>query len=505
MGSKSIPTLIITTLVVIIGSIFLGIAAGKQDFTSTGVFVVALVALAAFAGLNKNIWIIIPAFTLWSGSITFLPIPFSLANIMVGFAVFTVFILYSTRRISLSFKFDSFDIFILFLLIILVLGYVRNPVGFASLTGGSKVGGRPYAEFIIAMLGYILLSSLDVRKDFTEKLPLLIIITSSVLLVGGAVAFFLPTTGIYLFQIYSGFSPNAKELIDPYGVSESIGRAGFVRPFAFSVVAFALAAKSPLKVVFSLSFFHSLCFYIGTIGALLSGYRGSIIQVGVMFIFSCWLWLRGIGLIGCAIITLLAISSAIFVQEIYPLPERLQRPLAMLPGSWDDKVLMDTENSTEWRIGMWTQVVEGDVVKNWWIGDGFGFPRAEFEYYSKLNKLGMLTPEMLAEYYVLTGGLHSGPLSSLKYVGWLGFIIFISLSTLLAVKYYKLWKMMRKKMGVSDKLTITVGFFALFSVYFPIKFAFIYGQFDKDAAALLISLGIYKMLEKLCLKSTDKP
>ncbi|MGC6582158.1 MAG: hypothetical protein ACON4K_07525 [Akkermansiaceae bacterium] len=500
MESSKLLTISLTSAVVIIGSIFLGTAAGTQDLTTTGGFIVAIVAIAAFFGLGKRVWILIPTFAAWSGKITLLPIPFSVANIVIGFAVFTMLTQVAANKVRLNYKPDGLDIWILLLAAILAAGFFRNPVGLASFTGGAMVGARPYVEILIGVAGYLFLSTFSADAKSCQKLPVYIIGTSMLLALGGIIAFFIPSAGFVLYNFYSDFSPNFSELRNPYENSDSVGRAAFVRPLAYSLAAWAVASKSPIKLVLPLPFKHSMALYFAALAALISGFRSSILQIAFTFLIGCWIWLRGIGLIGSIAVGLLVISSAIIIQDFYPLPERIQRSLSMLPGNWSQKVILDAEGSTEWRLEMWKVILEGDSVKNQWIGDGFGFPRAELEYYGALQASGQLPPEQLAEYFLMTGGVHSGPLSALKFVGWLGLGVFIFFSVMVSLRYAKLWRVAREQKGITDPLAIAIGFFALLAIYFPIKYVAIYGAFDVDAPRILVLAGMLRLFEKVVEK-----
>src|SRR5690606_25471702 len=115
----------------------------------------------------------------------------------------------------------------------------------------------------------------------------------------------------------------------------------------------------------------------------------------------------------------------------------------------------------------------------------------ELAYYSELQKKGKITPEQLADYYLMTGDLHSGPLSAIKFVGVVGLVCFVVLSIVISIKYVKLWRFAKGHEAKSS-----VGYYAIYSCYFPIVYIFVYGAFQTDLPSLIVSAGLLKLLDR---------
>lgn len=503
MNTQKTITLAIVMFMVILGSIFLGSAVGREDTMTAIIAVSVIFVIVIFVGLGDNIWVLVPVFAIWSGQIPLLPLPFSVSNLAVGFGVFAWFLALATRRQEWSFTVQRVDWFLLVTVIILGLGYLRNPIGVAAISNGSNVGARPYIEIAIALAGYVMLASQSARLSVVERLPKWSIISAGVIGIGGLVAFVIPPVGLVLYQFYTGFAPNMSDVLDPYGGSDAVGRTAFVRPFAFASAAFVGAVCSPVRLIAPRYWGYLFLFTLACGFALVSGFRSALVAVGFYFVFSTWLWMRGIGLFACFALAILSLGAVTITHQFVPLPERIQRTLSFIPGDWDRAVIEDAEGSTEWRIEMWETVMEGDSIKNWWIGDGFGFPRSELEYFSFLQRTNTATPEQIAEYYVITGDLHSGPLSAIKYVGIVGLILFVILSVYIAARFAKLW---RETMlyGTSRKLQVTIGYFAILSAYVPVKFLFIYGAYSNDLSPLILSAGMLRLLTSVSRKHFEE-
>lgn len=492
MNAKSIFLAVIGVFVILFGSLFVGMAVGTSDFETLVGLGALLAAIVPFAVLGKRVWMLIPVFAAWSGSIMLLPIPFSVSNIAVGFAVACWGLLVVTRRVRLSYHFNSLDVWLLALVLLLLAGYARNPVGVAALASGGNVGARPYFEVFMALCGYVMLASQSVPANVLRKLPIAVVISGFVVAVGGTIAFFLPQVGIYMYQFYSGFMPDVREL-NPTLMSnpESIGRAEFLLPFALALSLYLFATRPPLLNVSPFKPFQLFGLMVAGSLILLSGFRNAIGAIGIYFIIGMILWWRGPGLVICGVMAILGISLIAGVQSAYPLPERIQRPLSFLPGNWDASVVRSAQDSNEWRFDMWREIFEGNIIKNWWIGDGFGFAASELAYYGELQMTGQITSQQLADYYLMTGDLHSGPLSTLKFAGGIGVVLFTLLTLVIAWRFIKLWSRVKH-----TPLAFPVAFYAIGACYFPIKFVFIFGAFKGDLPTLIIMAGMLRMFEK---------
>ena len=486
-------TLALTLLVVIIGSIFLGSAVGQNDLSTAIIAVAVLGVLITVIALGESIWVIIPVLAAWSSGVPLLPLPFSVANLAIMLAVGFWFLSVATRRQQWSFKSDRIDFVLVLTVILLMVGYFRNPIGLSSLASGGNIGGRPYVETAVALVAYLILAGQQAKGSLIEKLPRWIITSAGVLAVGGGVAAFIPQAGIVLYQFYSGFLPDMGELLDPYGEREGVGKSGYLRPLAFALAAYVVARCSPIRLMRPENFWLLAILAFATVLAALTAYRSALIAVGFYFVAASWLWLRGLGLILCGFLGVLFVAALISLQSFVPLPEKVQRSFAFLPGNWDQRVEREAEGSVDWRVEMWEDVIYGDNIKNWWIGDGFGFPQSEVEYYGYLQRTKQISPQQLAEYYLITGGLHSGPLSAAKFVGVIGGLLYLVLSFMVIAGYLKLWKMLAGYDSL-NRLRVSVAFFGITAFYIPFKFVFIYGAYQNDLGPLIVSAGLYRLI-----------
>jgi len=95
------------------------------------------------------------------------------------------------------------------------------------------------------------------------------------------------------------------------------------------------------------------------------------------------------------------------------LPYAVQRSLAFLPVPIDPVVRFDTQGSTEWRLGMWRDVLP-QIPQYLLLGKGYGFSGTE--QYHMMNGL---------EAVELVGDYHNGPLSVIIPFGIFGSMSFV--------------------------------------------------------------------------------
>lgn len=91
---------------------------------------------------------------------------------------------------------------------------------------------------------------------------------------------------------------------------------------------------------------------------------------------------------------------------------------------------------------------------------------------------------------MISGGVHSGPVTAIRYVGYVGLLLFLILAILVAVHAARLIRRSR------DTPYFTLALFlGIPSVWFPVHYVFIFGAFETDLPTLIITIGMQKMLE----------
>jgi hypothetical protein len=86
--------------------------------------------------------------------------------------------------------------------------------------------------------------------------------------------------------------------------------------------------------------------------------------------------------------------------------------------------------------------------------------------------------------------VHSGPVSAIRYVGYVGLAIFLILAGLVARRAVRLIRRSENTPFFPLALFIGIG-----AVAFPVSFLLIFGQYGEDLANLIVGIGMQQMLE----------
>jgi hypothetical protein len=104
------------------------------------------------------------------------------------------------------------------------------------------------------------------------------------------------------------------------------------------------------------------------------------------------------------------------------------------------------------------------------------------------------------ENFMITGSFHSGPLSSIKYIGIVGLCLYYPLMCYMAVLAWRLCIRARgtKAFGLALFVGIPV-------IYEPFNFVFVFGGLDSNYTQLLFWAGLINMTQRYVasLKPTD--
>jgi len=247
----------------------------------------------------------------------------------------------------------------------------------------------------------------------------------------------------------------------------------------------SLRILSPLRPRF---YFVVLGFFC----ILLSGFRGAFVGVCALFAISVWLH-RGTRsfLITCTVGGLLALALAMGQGRLYNLPFSAQRALTFLPGHWDPVVVLDAEMSSQGRFDWWRHAIEEHQIKDWWFGDGFGATVSDLMVASQHGG------EAMAE---VTGSLHSGPLTAIRYVGIFGLVLFYAIAITAAVYACRCARQCKGTL-----LQPVAIYLAIQLVWFPVDYTLIFGAYNEDMPQVIFLVGLLRVVMRMAerVKSTS--
>jgi len=373
--------------------------------------------------------------------------------------------------------------------------FLRNPVGFWAMQS-SMVGGRPYFEIALAFAAFLILSRVQISDHIARIFPFFFIIPAWTVGLLDSFTRLFPQFSQPLSMMYSGVGGRGVG-----GAIEQEARIGETRldslQWAGSSTVLALCAKyNPTTLISPIYPFRALLLGLGMLAIFLSGFRSVILFAMVALLLSAILrgnlkdlWLAGAALL-VGLVTLITVQGSLL-----QLPLTVQRTLAWLPGDWSEEAKSLGDDSTRWRVEMWQWAWNDDrILKDRIWGQGFGLSLDDMSLIAASMMAGQGGASLLGgsdrENFMITGTFHSGPLSTIKYIGVVGLVLYYLLMCYMAVLAWKLCKRARGTKALSVAL-----FFGIPIIYEPFNFVVVFGALDSGYPQTLFWAGLLKMTE----------
>jgi hypothetical protein len=303
---------------------------------------------------------------------------------------------------------------------------------------------------------------------------------------------FYPNLGRVILPFYSGVDISA--IGNTVGIQDdtrliSLGKLG--RTIIQSMVSYFPPA----------TFFHPSRYYliVPFIAAFvmigLSGFRSELVGGAASVGISSFLRKRKRDLVVYGAAGLVGIMLIAGVHQTgFSVPIPIQRALSFLPLNWDARATVDATGSSEWRFEMWEAALKPNstIIRNKLLGDGFGFSALEWNIIrDKTFGLGEgFIGSSNQEAWIVKGSFHSGPISSIRFVGYVGLALFMWLQLYLLFHVVKL-----VPRALNTRFMPLAIYIGIWVVYKPFEFIFIFGAYDMDVAYLLGYAGLARLLE----------
>jgi len=219
---------------------------------------------------------------------------------------------------------------------------------------------------------------------------------------------------------------------------------------------------------------------------ILGGFRSFLVGVGLLLLILFFLeglhrtrflaLLLGLGIVGVGMLVL-------FSEH---LPGTAQRALSFLPIKVDPSVKQDAQGSLEWRLQMW-DLLKRQIPEHLVVGKGYAIDPAllQLSEYNARKGFGIQ-----AEWAMLSGDYHNGPLSVLIPMGIPGVLAFV---WFLIAAARRLRGFCRD--GDPALLTINRALFAMFLARI-IFFLFFFGSFFSELVEFTVLIGLAESLNK---------
>jgi len=473
-------------------AIVVGRNVAEGNFSRLGMYVgVAVLAVGAL-GLKQNAWLLIPICSGFTGSFGGGRLPASIAEMSVAFC-FGLFVLFKALKVIPRFpRLNWCDKLLICNLLYLATVFARNPVG-VDFMKSNLIGGRPYFAILLACCGFWVLQHVTIKPRVAMLLPALMCLGSVVNAVSGLVGYFAPGLGFRLATLYSGFMPGGTDNpLEPVDTGR-VERQQYLAGFGVEVGRAAVSYANIFKLIFFQNIFLAACFFASLIAILFSGFRSNLI--GWMFAAALATYIRG-GIRQVLPLFAAAIAGIVLIVVVQTaglsVPLAAQRALSFIPISWDSRASVDAKGSVEWRLDMWRLALTTDqYIKNKVFGDGFGYDSSELRAWHAKTFFRMDSNAALQDYFMITGTYHSGPVSAVRFVGYIGLFFFTAL--LIANALYA-WKIIKSaKKTTFFPLTLFSGVMA---IYQPICFCLIFGGYGEDFVQAIFTLGMLNLIHR---------
>lgn len=469
-------------------ALWLGVSVATDQY-ETLIKVVLAVGFIICVLLGRRIWLLMILLTAMN-----VPLIRGISTVDIGQALFLGFsgIIFLMRRLPLRFKFGELEFWMLLVAVAVIQVYLRNPVGL-NIFGAGAVGARPYFAVGTAWLTGILMSALIVSPTELRWAMRLTII-------GSFAGAFLTSLRV---QLGGGTEIAGIEGSTSGRGSSRIGILGQIGSTLARVIASYI---SPLRACF-----HPLWAPIILLSFALaagSGYRNAVAAVGIYYLVA--IAYRGGALsVAIASISVTFVLGALALLNLaMPLPANWQRALSPFPGTWEERYVKAADESTEWRVQMWKEALLTDFwIQNKIFGDGLGFTRRELEMMESMdaggNGFASLGSGLSAqqEAMMITGGYHSGPVQTIRTVGYVGLAILMAAMIRVAVHAHR---QIRRCRGTEwYPLALFMG---IPSLALPFIFTFVFGEFRTATTHIFFSYGMISLMQRtLPLPAYVKP
>ena len=484
MDSSKIK-LIFFGIVAAFAAIYLGVSAASAQFEAVA-WVVGSLTLITCLMMGRSIWLLIPFLAAVGLSLRLPTTPSSLmvAQVLViGFS----FLFFTARKISFRPSLTELEWWMIGLTIMIGQVYVRNPAG-VSFAGSDTVGGKAYFTYGLTLVSAFYLCWLVIDQKDLKRIYPLVVLGSFISLGIGVLGRFIPMVG-YMIGANFEMSDSATGAQD----SKAATRSGTLGNFGKNLSLIITSLKNPLLA--ALNPFWLLVIFISVGATLYGGFRSGFMVVILTYVVGTWYRGGFVSVLVGSVLGFVAIGVLAVVNSVSPLPPNIQRSLSFLPGTWEQRYIDDGEGSTEWRVEIWIEVLTTDRwIKNKFFGDGLGFSKANLEYVKSLSKMqgtGISGFDMHRETILANGDYHSGPVSTIRVIGYVGLLFLLVFQIRLMVLTHR--QILRCRGTEWFPLALLIGIPIMWQ---PLFFHVFFGDFRGEAAGILISCSMIRILQR---------
>jgi len=498
MHSSDINSRSMTVFILVAVGLLAAVNAGNwiadENYTPIAAILGALAGLCVIFGLGPNISVMIPICASLGGTIPFLSLPFSVRQLalLVATLVFIGAIIFKKKTGNATYEMIDFWIW----MNALYLGsvFLRNPVG-VNLLHSKLVGGKPYIDYILCITGYLILSRQTISVEKSHFIIKWIAIINIVVAFICTLEIFAPSLGGIFGKFYSEFNTSNDDAgMDAGSIGDQ--RLTPLQGAGTFLILYTVCKINPMRIFVRKNHGYLIALIAGVLMILLSGFRSGIFGVILLVAVAVLIREKSNGILKLIVIALCSTTVIILISYApVRLPNTFQRALSFIPGGWDQGPVDIARGSSQWRYEIWQVVLTSDrFIRNKLWGDGYGFLGEELAMMEAANSglRAAIVPECGLSSdqttHAIQGTYHSGPVSTIKRVGYVGLVLVLVLLFAAARYAYQTIDYTRHTPFLYLAL-----FFGIPAITLPTFFIFIFGDFN-DTNSVILNIGILKMI-----------
>ena len=361
--------------------------------------------------------------------------------------------------------------------VVVATGLLTGGFGVRML-GSGQYGGKHYFYFLAAVAGYFVFTSRRIPPHQAGRyvaMYFLAGLTSGISILGslggiqGSYLWLLFPPAMSMLEPVLGVAPRAPDAIQRVNELAGVGAALYVLPAG--------------------ALWHSRgAGFDAALAAAAAGLGGGrrddvgipVIHGAFAILFAVLFFLEGLHRTRLAAILLVVmlLGGAVVLPQADKLPLVVQRALSFLPGNFDYEAQRDAAVSSEWRIGMWKQMLP-ELPNCFFRGRGWSVDAREFG-----STVEILSREDQLASVILVGNFHNGPLSVLIPFGLYGVIAFVWFLVAGLRVLHRNWKFGNPELRRVN--TLLLAAFTARTIFFVV----VYGSLETDMAGFVGLLGL---------------
>ena len=411
MGNNVVKSVLVAVLLIVL-SFTVGVAAA-DDVKGATVLIAGVCALAVVLSVGEKAWLAL-LFMPYYSMINPIPISGVDGATLNNCVAILVACYWCTLRVQGKVRFEwkslpGLDIFFFLLVALMIVAFYRRPVSVNVIEGllgmdSEFIGGKAYMFCLISALGYIAYSVVPTPLEKMEKYVKPIIWMSVAL-------------GILTVAITFVRRGSLVINVDGDGMSERARDTAYIL-FSWFIVLYVYGTKKITTILTSARYLFLLL--VGFLGTMLSGFRSRIAILVFMLIPISAVKRELMWFVCCAILGYAAIMVGSAAGVLTKLPFGVQRVLSVVPNvQIDANARLSAEGSTEARMITWEYALDErtGAIKNYVWGDGYGMDKEQH------RRLNYVDEGVTVKGLIRTSQWHSGPISMIQRLGYVGLII----------------------------------------------------------------------------------